>query len=75
MDNERHLLQCCLCGDNHRDNLIIEDFGIAIGMTVETYSFCRNCWNHPALGQKILNFLDYPDGIKLLDDSIEIKEI
>ena len=75
LHGESHLLQCSLCGDNHRDNLIVEDLGIAVGVCGNNYSFCKKCWNSKNLGQKILSLLEYPNGMKVLDNSLEIREI
>jgi len=70
-----HLLQCSICGDNHRDNLIVEDLGLSVGMSGDDYSFCKKCWGSKDLGEKILALLGYPKGMKILNEMVEIKEI
>lgn len=70
-----HQLQCCLCGENNRDKLLVEDIGIGIGMSGDDYSFCRDCWNSPDLGKKLLIFLGCSNGLKMLDSALDLKVI
>lgn len=66
-----HQLQCCLCGENDRNKLLVEDIGISVGMCGDEYSFCEKCWNSKNLGQKILNLLGY-SALKILDENLEL---
>lgn len=75
LHGESHLLECCICKENDREKLLIEDLGIAIGMAGYNYSFCKSCWNSKSLGKKLLDFFDYPGGMKIKDDSLTLKEI
>jgi hypothetical protein len=61
-------IRCCLCGEENRDNLIIESIGIVVGMSGDDFSFCKKCWNSRTLGKKILKLLEYPNGLKLKDE-------
>jgi hypothetical protein len=71
---EPHLLKCCLCGDINRNNLKVEDIGLGTGMTGDDFSFCKKCWEASDLGQRILNLLEYPGGIKIKDDCLDLVE-
>lgn len=70
--NDEHILKCCLCGDNNRVNLLVEDIGIAVGISGENYSFCKKCWYSKDLGKEILKLVGYPDGMKILDEQVEV---
>ncbi|MDO9541483.1 MAG: hypothetical protein Q7J98_04065 [Kiritimatiellia bacterium] len=67
-----HVLECCLCGEDDRDKLVVEDLGLATS-DGELYSFCKDCWRSPELGQDLLNLLGYPGGIKLLESSLDLR--
>jgi len=69
-----HLLQCCICGENDRNKLIVEDIGIAVGMCGDDYSFCMECWGAKDLGKKLLNLIGYT-ALKILDENLELKEV
>ena len=70
-----HLLQCCMCGENDRDKLVVEDMGISLGMSGNNYSFCKKCWHSKNFGKNLLDFLGYPNGLKLKNEVLEIKVI
>ncbi|NIO16621.1 MAG: hypothetical protein GTN70_06425 [Deltaproteobacteria bacterium] len=72
MFGDRHLLACALCRDSERSHLIVEDLGISVGLFAEEYSFCRDCWNSPDLGEKLLGLLGFPDGVKIADSDLEL---
>lgn len=69
-----HQLQCCLCGENDRNRLIVEDIGISVGMGGNVYSFCEKCWGAKNLGRKILDLLGYR-ALKILDENLELRTI
>lgn len=71
----RQQIQCSICGENDRNKIQVECLGIAAGVSGDDYSFCSSCWNSNGLGMNILKLLDYPFGLKLLDESVEIKEV
>jgi len=68
-----HVLMCCLCGENDRNKLIVEDIGLCIGMSGQDYSFCKKCWSSRDLGKKILKLVGYPDGMKILDERLDLQ--
>lgn len=74
MHGPAHQLQCCLCGENDRNKLIVEDIGISVGMCGDDYSFCEKCWGSRTLGKKILDLLGYK-ALKLLDENLELREV
>jgi len=67
-----HVLECCLCGEDDRDKLVVEDIGLATS-NGENYSFCKECWYSPDLGRALLDLLGYSDGIKLLESSLDLR--
>jgi len=69
-----HFLECSLCGENDRDELIVEDMGMSVGMCGDEYSFCKKCWGSKDLGKQILSLLGY-QALKLLDENLELREI
>lgn len=71
----RTQLKCCVCGETDRDKFKVEQLGIAAGPTGDDYTFCQKCWNSKKLGQNILNLLGYPNGMSLLDETVEVEEI
>jgi len=73
MSAPAHLLVCCLCGETDRDKLIVEDLGLAVGMSGDDYSFCDSCWGKPDLGKRILKHLGYPYGLKIRDDCLDLQ--
>ena len=70
-----HTIECCLCGENDRNKIIIEDMGISLGACGDDYSFCLKCWSDKNLGINLLKFFECPNGLKLLDDSLILREI
>lgn len=68
-------LSCCLCGEKNFEKLIVQRIGIAIGMSGDDYTFCESCWNGPNFGSRLLQFLGYPNGMRLMDKSLEFREI
>lgn len=77
LHGERHLLQCCMCGENDRNKLIIEDISLGMGMSGDNYSFCKSCWQSKSLGNNLMELLgiDKEFGLKILDDCLELREI
>ena len=73
-DSPMQKLVCCLCGTEDYDSMHVEQIGIAVGPQGEDYSFCRDCWLSKTLGQDILDMLGYPEGLKLIDSAVTIKE-
>jgi len=73
--DDRHQLQCAICGENDRNKLLVEELGIAISMGGYNYSFCSKCWTSRILGKKLLELLKYPTGLKIKDAHLELKEI
>jgi len=70
-----HNIECCLCGENDRNEIKIEDIGISAGMGGDDYSFCFKCWESKFLGKNLLDFLGCPDGLKLKDESLELRTV
>ena len=68
-------IRCCLCGDANYENMYVEKLGIAIGMSGNDYTFCKKCWLGKNLGKRLLQLLEYPDGMHLVHDSVTITEI
>jgi len=71
LHGDPHNLFCCICGEEDRNKLIVEDMGISVGMCTEEYTFCKECWGSPNLGEIILNLIGYADGLKIKEDFIE----
>lgn len=68
-------LSCCLCGERDYEKLFVERLGIALGMAGDDYTFCKACWLGKNFGKRLLQYLGYPDGIRLRTESLEITEI
>jgi hypothetical protein len=73
MYGDRRVLECALCKENDREELLIEDIGISVGLYGEEYCFCADCWKSEDLGEKLLNLLGFPDGIKISDSELELE--
>lgn len=67
-------LVCCICGTTNRRRLVVETLGISAGMRGKEYSFCKECWFSPDLGKSLLNLLGFRNGMKLKNDSVEVRE-
>ena len=72
---DRHLLECCICHENDRDKLLVEDIGIAVGVSGDNYSFCYKCWNSKNLGSRILKLIEMYPAMKIKDESLDIEEV
>ena len=64
-----------MCKDSDFDNLIVHEIGLAVGIGGDDYTFCKKCWGSADLGKKILELLEYPNGIKFKNSSLEFVEI
>ena len=72
---DAHLLKCSLCAETDRNKLIVEDMVLGAGMSGDTYSFCKKCWYRKDLGQKLLDIIGYPLGLKIKDECLDIQEV
>lgn len=72
---ERELLQCCICYDNNRDNLVVEQLVLGSGMNGNEYSFCKKCWNSETLGDDILKLVGFVGAMKIKDECLDIEKI
>jgi len=68
-------MSCCLCGCMDYDELIVQELGIATGMVGYNYSFCKKCWLGKNLGRRLLQFLEYPKGMYVKDEYVELIEM
>lgn len=75
LQGEAHLLKCALCAEPDRNKLAIEDMCLGIGMGGDVYCFCQKCWGAKDLGQKLLNLLGYPMGIKIKNECLDLREV
>lgn len=74
LHGSKHKLVCCLCGEDNREKLEVEDIGISVGLSGEDYSFCRKCWYNKNLGKYILKLLGY-ERLKINDENLDIQSI
>lgn len=73
MYGDRRVIECALCRESDRGQLLIEDIGISVGLYGEEYSFCGDCWKSEDLGEKLLNLLGFPDGIKISGSELDLE--
>jgi hypothetical protein len=75
LHGSRAQLVCCVCGEDDREKLAVEELGLAAGMRGDDYTFCHRCWYSKTLGKKILSVLGYSHGLKLIDSAVEVVEV
>lgn len=71
---ERTEIKCAICGETDRAKMVVEQIGLATGMSGNDYSFCSTCWYSPDLGRNLLCLLGYDLGMKLDDHCVEVVE-
>jgi len=75
LGSDSHKLQCSICGEVDRNELIVEDMNMGWGVGGNEYSFCKKCWYSENLGKNILIILNTAGGIKYKDDVLEFEEV
>ena len=73
-EGKGEILACCLCGERDYARLHVQRLCLGVGMSGETYTFCRRCWQGRTLGDRLLRLVEYPDGLRLLAERVELRD-